>query len=49
MKEDSAEAAMQPVFDSLGLSYGFLKSAFEGDEDRFVSSGSSAEIHRNHS
>ena len=34
---------MNPAFEHLGLSYGFLRSAFQGDEDRFVQSG--AESH----
>ena len=30
---------MNPAFEKLGLAYGFLRSAFQGDEDRFVQSG----------
>mmetsp|Transcript_63841 Transcript_63841/g.149913 ORF Transcript_63841/g.149913 Transcript_63841/m.149913 type:complete len:1002 (-) Transcript_63841:88-3093(-) len=33
------EKVMNPAFEYLGLSYGFLRSAFQGDEDRFVQSG----------
>ncbi|CAE7708242.1 disp1 [Symbiodinium pilosum] len=33
------EKTMNPAFEHLGLSYGFLRSAFQGDEDRFVQSG----------
>ncbi|CAJ1378475.1 unnamed protein product [Effrenium voratum] len=36
---DQGEAVVQPAFDYLGLAYGFLKSALQGDEDRFVASG----------
>ncbi|CAK9002145.1 unnamed protein product [Durusdinium trenchii] len=36
---DSGEEAMAPVFEHLGLSYALLKSAFQGEEDRFVPSG----------
>jgi len=39
VKPENAEAVMDPVFETLGLSYAFLKSAFEGEEDRFVPSG----------
>ena len=39
VKPDKAEGVMNPVFEKLGLSYGFLKSAFQGEEDRFVPSG----------
>lgn len=42
VKPENAEAVMDPVFETLGLSYAFLKSAFEGEEDRFVPSGSSS-------
>ncbi|CAE7196295.1 DISP1 [Symbiodinium natans] len=33
------EKVMNPAFEKLGLAYGFLRSAFQGDEDRFVQSG----------
>lgn len=36
VKPDKAEGVMNPVFEKLGLSYAFLKSAFQGEEDRFV-------------
>ena len=39
MKPDKAEGVMNPVFEKLGLSYAFLKSAFQGEEDRFVPTG----------
>eukprot|EP00439_Symbiodinium_sp_Y106_P078424 s637_g17.t1 len=37
-KEDEVKV-MEPAFEKLGLAYGFLRSAFQGDEDRFVQSG----------
>ena len=39
---------MEPAFEKLGLAYGFLRSAFQGDEDRFVQSGpgTGTPIHR---
>lgn len=39
VKPDKAEGVMNPVFEKLGLSYAFLKSAFQGEEDRFVPNG----------
>ncbi|CAE8643010.1 unnamed protein product, partial [Polarella glacialis] len=37
--ESNVDTAMVPVLEKLGLSYGFLRSAYQGDADRFVASG----------
>ncbi|CAE7924119.1 DISP1 [Symbiodinium necroappetens] len=39
LKSDDEVKVMEPAFEKLGLAYGFLRSAFQGDEDRFVQSG----------